>query len=238
MPKHTPRSGLRPRDPSLRYFREGSYVHYPGTGPMAKKKDLTPPKGTPGIREAMHQAGACNCLRTRPLQWSLTCGRRVRRDCYAEEQEVEEDAHATKTHEAAERCRQLLGGLMWMSSTCRLDTAQAVYRAARHMAHPTRAVMGAAQRVLLYLVRTASLGLTYGGSPVAEGVLQAMHKAVGRDRQSSQGHGGEREESLRKGLQALSDASRTTTRAEGLFEEVHGGTSLSLAHYRPPWHVP
>ena len=75
MPKHTPRSGLRPRDPSLRYFREGSYVHYPGTGPMAKKKDLTPPKGTPGIREAMHQAGACNCLRTRPLQWSLTCGR-------------------------------------------------------------------------------------------------------------------------------------------------------------------
>ena len=30
--------------------------------------------------------------------------------------------------EAAERCRQLLGGLMWMSSTCRLDAAQAVYR--------------------------------------------------------------------------------------------------------------
>ena len=63
---------------------------------------------------------------------------------------------------------------MWMSSTCRLDAAQAVYRAARHMSKPTRAVMGAAQRVMLYLLRTAPLGLTFGGAGT-DGVLQAMH---------------------------------------------------------------
>ena len=43
MPKHaTPPSRLRPRDPSLRYYREGGYAHYPGTGPMAKVRLYLP----------------------------------------------------------------------------------------------------------------------------------------------------------------------------------------------------
>ena len=95
---------------------------------------------------------------------------------------------------------------MWISSTCRLDTAQAVYRAARHMAKPTRAVMGAAQRVLLYLLRTASMGLTFGGAGT-DAVLQAMHKSVSSQRMDGSGGAGRSEVQLRQGLQAMSDAS-------------------------------
>ena len=49
MPKQQPTSPLagsrrlrpRARDPELRYWRAGSYVHYPNTGPNANKQMKT-----------------------------------------------------------------------------------------------------------------------------------------------------------------------------------------------------
>ena len=75
--------------------------------------------------------------------------------------------------------------------------AQATYRVARYMAKPTNMVMKAAQRILIYLLRTAELGVTYGGGKPTDGVIEAMHKTAGGER-AGLGEGGV--------AQALSDA--------------------------------
>ena len=95
--------------------------------------------------------------------------------------------HAPLAPEAAEETRSLIGALIFIGTTTRPDVAQAVCRVARHMSVPTEASRRAARRILLYLLRTATLGLTYGGGVRDDAILRAMHKAVGSDAEGGAG---------------------------------------------------
>ena len=78
--------------------------------------------------------------------------------------------------EAAEKCRALIGALMYISSTCRPDVAHAVHRLARLMSKPNKKVWACCMRVLIYLLGCADLGITYGGDRPEAMRLAAVHK--------------------------------------------------------------
>ena len=60
--------------------------------------------------------------------------------------------------EANEKTRALIGALIYISSTCRPDIAQATYRVARYMGKPNVKVWGACMRILVYLLHTVDQG--------------------------------------------------------------------------------
>ena len=69
------------------------------------------------------------------------------------------------------------------------------------MGAPTVESFSAAKGIALYLLHTADLGITYGGTGRNDGVLQGMCTVAGRGHEAKQGV---RERHI---LQALSDAS-------------------------------
>ena len=94
--------------------------------------------------------------------------------------------------EAAEKCRALIGALMYISSTCRPDVAHSVHRLARMMSRPNKKVWACSLRTLVYLLGCADQGITYGGGRPESLRLSAVHKPF----ESPEGGG----------LAALSDA--------------------------------
>ena len=78
-----------------------------------------------------------------------------------------------------EKTRALIGALIYISSTCRPDIAQATYRVATKMGEPNKKTWEACVRILVYLLHTADLGITYGGGAPGTLGLSAMHKPFG-----------------------------------------------------------
>ena len=78
--------------------------------------------------------------------------------------------------EAAEKCRALIGALMYISSTCRPDVAHSVHRLARMMSRPNKKVWACSLRTLVYLLGCADQGITYGGDRPESLRLSAVHK--------------------------------------------------------------
>lgn len=78
--------------------------------------------------------------------------------------------------EAAEKCRGLIGALMYISSTCRPDIAHTVHRLSRLMSKANKKVWACALRALVYLLNSADLGISYGGDRPEAMRLSAVHK--------------------------------------------------------------
>ena len=59
--------------------------------------------------------------------------------------------------------QQLVGGLIYLTTTLRVDLTHAVNDLARHMSNPTQEHFDAGLRVLRYLAGTRDMGLTFDG---------------------------------------------------------------------------
>ena len=87
---------------------------------------------------------------------------------------------------------------MYISSTCRPDIAHAVHRLAKLMSKPNKKVWACGMRVLVYLLGSSDLGISYGGDRPEALRLSAVHKPF----EATRGDG--------LGLAALSDSNWET----------------------------
>lgn len=97
--------------------------------------------------------------------------------------------HETPSPAFSTRYRSLVGGLSWCGPTSRPDILFVVGILARAYTFPTAELYGCGVRVLAYLARTASLGITFSGYVSNPHVLVAASDSDWATRRSTSGGG-------------------------------------------------
>jgi hypothetical protein len=110
------------------------------------------------------------------------------------------------------RYRRLVGAMLYVSTTTRPDITYAVGMTSRCLAYPTPELLAAAERVLIYLVCTRSLRLTYTGGDMGRQVTARWAPTIGTT------------------LEGKSDANWQVARSTSgfVFEKTHAAISWGM----------